>query len=217
MKHLRKYTIFICVILCSLVLLWFKNEYQRDYTELKIADIEEKIKNKDSFVISFVNITASNKEAYQENMMYLFASPNEDVIKMNKFNRDYVSDTRKLIYYNTEIYSKEEELKKIFNDLFKDVELEEINFDNIPVTVWIKDGKIFYAGIGQTSKDEYLLLTDYITGVSKKEPDVSKITFTITETDDDELEDVDLETENVKSENENNEDVKNNEKDVLQE
>lgn len=192
-KRLKKYSIFLIVILCSIGLIAFKNNFQKDYTELSVKEIQEKIDNKESFVLTFTNIPATNELTYSQTM--LFSEPNQDVITMNKYNRDYVSKNRKVIYYNTDIYSKEDEIKKIFNDLFKDVHLEEINFDNIPVTVWIEKGAVLYAGIGQTSEENYLLLTDKIMNNSTKKLDTSKIKFEVTKTSEEETQD----TENTET------------------
>lgn len=181
MKRLQKYSIFLFVAVCCFFMIGFKNQFQKDYTELSVKQIEQKIKDKESFVLTFTNIPASSEQTYLEAMMYLISEANQDVITMNKFNKDYISKNRKVIYYNTDIFSKEKEIKKIFNDLFKKVEINDINFDKVPVTIWIQNGEIFYAGIGQTSKAAHTLLTDKVLNNSKDEIDLSSIKFEVTE------------------------------------
>lgn len=182
MKRLQKYSIFIIVIVCSIGMIWFKNNFQKDYRELSVSQIQKKVENKESFVLTFTNVPASNEQTYLQSLIFV-TDVNNNVINMNKYNRDYVSSERKEIYYNTDIYSEEDKIKEIFNDLFKKAKLDEVNFDNIPVTIWVKQGEIFYAGIGETDKETHKLLTDYILKDTKK-PDTKNFKFWVDETED---------------------------------
>lgn len=185
LKQIKVFKLFFIVLICCIGLYGFKICFQKDYTTISVNTLEQKIKNKETFVVTISENKTSNEDTYMNEIgINIPDYVNYDTIAMNKNNKKYTSTTRRVTYHNKDMYdeSKNEKLNSLVADLILDTGFTEVDFSNLPVTMWIRNGKLYYAGVGKISYKNYKKITD---GMYKNE-DASKfenIEFKITETD----------------------------------